>query len=301
MPEPGPSDPSLVSASVVAYRLLLAFYPAQFRRAYGAPMLQLFRDCCLKAHRQAGRPGLARLWARTLVDWSTSVLEEQMTWKSSLTKAKFIRLSGWGLVAAAVALLLSFLPEAGEIQAGLYRIVGAPASAAQAGLVETVTSGARWLPLPLAVLLVTIGLMGLGVRYGEAAGKWARLALAIGVLGGAAGLVINILTVTIRPVDRPLWNSAIAVMFGGLFAFGLVALRKKPMASGNGLAALAGFWWPFFVIHSTVYFQVTGHSGPPVPFWLSFAMFSIMSASLALLGYVLQADLPQEETVLLQV
>ena len=86
-------------------------------------------------------------------------------------------------------------------------------------------------------------------------------------------------------------NISMAVMFAGLFGFGLVALREKPMPHGNGLPALAGFWWPFIVIGANVYQQVTGQ-WLNVPFWLSFALFSGMSLCLAGLGYVLQSDAP---------
>lgn len=43
--------------------------------------------------------------------------------------------------------------------------------------------------------------------------------------------------------------------------------------------------------------QAAGHSGPEVPFWLSFALFFGMSFFLAWLGYVLQADAPPEPAV----
>jgi hypothetical protein len=89
---------------------------------------------------------------------------------------------------------------------------------------------------------------------------------------------------------RPLMNISMAFMFAGLFVFGLAALRVKPMPRGNGLPALAGFWWPALVIQAYVYPQVTRSLGPEVPFWFSFTIFLAMSFFLALLGYVLQAD-----------
>ena len=91
-------------------------------------------------------------------------------------------------------------------------------------------------------------------------------------------------------------NISMAVMFAGLFVFGLVALREKPMPHGNGLPALAGFWFPFIMIGAIVYHQVTGH-WQNVPFWPSFALFSGMSFFLAWLGYVLQSDAPPEQAV----
>ena len=108
-------------------------------------------------------------------------------------------------------------------------------------------------------------------------------------MGGVAGVVSNILMTIGYEDGRSLMNFSMAVMFAGLFVFGLIALREKPMPRGNGLPALAGFWWPFIVIGANVYYQVTGH-WLNVPFWSSFALFSGMSVSLAWLGYVLQGD-----------
>lgn len=68
------------------------------------------------------------------------------------------------------------------------------------------------------------------------------------------------------------------------------------MPRGNGLPALAGFWFPLIAIGANVYHQVTGH-WLEVPFWPSFTIFSIMGLFLALLGYVLQSDAPPEQAV----
>jgi len=151
------------------------------------------------------------------------------------------------------------------------------------------------MPFLFAIILITLGLLGLRARYGEQAGNTAKMALGAGVLGGVAGVVSNILWTRGYENGRSLMNISMAVMFAGLFVFGLVALREKPMPHGNGLPALAGFWWPFIVIRS-MYHQVTGHwQNENVPFWLSFSLFSGMSFFLAWLGYVLQSDAPPEQ------
>jgi len=186
------TEPRLVTFSTTAYRLLLTFYPNRFRREYGPDMAQVFRDCCLKSYRQSGLPGMLSLWALTLFDWFKSVLDEQLNLDTEMTRTKFIRLSGWGMVLAAVSLLLSFLPEAEIILEGLYQTFGAPATSAQHDLYQSLSEGVRSLPFPVAILLITLGLLGLFIGYGEQAGKTAKMALGIGVLGGAAGLVINV-------------------------------------------------------------------------------------------------------------
>jgi hypothetical protein len=122
----------------------------------------------------------------------------------------------------------------------------------------------------------------------------AKIALGVGILGGAAGVVSHLLWTTGFENGRSLMNNSMAVMFAGLFFFGLIALRVKPMPRGNGLPVLAGFWWPFVLIGATVYHQLTGY-WLNVPFWPSFTWFAIMGFFLAWLGYVLQSDAPPGE------
>jgi hypothetical protein len=119
------TESGLVTLSTTAYRLLLTFYPSRFRREYGPDMAQVFRDCCLKTYRQSGLPGMLSLWALTLFDWFKTVLEEQLNRDTEMTRTKFVRLSGWGMVLAAVSLLLTFLPEANKILDDLYQTFGA--------------------------------------------------------------------------------------------------------------------------------------------------------------------------------
>ncbi len=78
-----------------------------------------------------------------------------------MTRARFVRFSGWGLALAAVCLLLTFLPLPEGVQA---------------------------LPFLSAILLVTLGLRA---RYGERSGPAANLALGIGIVGGLAGAASN--------------------------------------------------------------------------------------------------------------
>lgn len=60
--------PWSVAATLRFYRLLLGFYPRGFRAAYGADVLQLFRQCCGDAYRERGAAGVARLWFPAIAD-----------------------------------------------------------------------------------------------------------------------------------------------------------------------------------------------------------------------------------------
>lgn len=276
--------PRSLILSTRLYRALLTVYPSEFRRAYGGLMLQVFRDCSLRALKESGATGLLTLWSRTMLDTVKTALEEHTQRGVDMSREKFIKLSGWGMILAAVALLSSFLPEADQIMDGLYQTFGVPATSARYDLYQRLSTGIRGLPFPSAILLITIGLLGLRARYGKQTGTMARIALGAGVLGGVVSLVSSVW------MGRQITNISMAFMFAGLFVFGLVALRVKPMARGNGLPVLAGFWWPSLVILAYVFPQVTRVLIPEVPAWLSFSLFSAMSVSLAWLGHVLQSD-----------
>jgi hypothetical protein len=59
------------------YRVLLALYPADFRREYGLQMAQLFRDQRRAMHGQ-GMVALGLLWWRTLSDVAVTLVIEQL-------------------------------------------------------------------------------------------------------------------------------------------------------------------------------------------------------------------------------
>ena len=284
MLKPLPSDPYLVSLSASVYRVLLAFYPARFKRDYGPHMAQVFRDSCLITYRQSGPRGMLSLWTLTVFDWFKTVIEEQMNRGTEMTRSKFIRLSGWAMVLAAVILLMSFLPEADQILDGLYQTFGQPATVAQHDLFQAITTGMRSLLFPAAILFITLGLFGLYIRYGVQTGNIAKISLGMGIAGGVVSLVSSAGMVMGIQNVRPLMNISMAFMFAGLFVFGLAALRSRPMPRGNGLPALAGLWWPFLVIQTYVFPQVLRLLGPQVPLGFTFIIFSVISICLALLG-----------------
>jgi uncharacterized protein DUF1835 len=69
---------TLLAISDQIYRRLLRVYPAGFRREYGAPMAQVFHDCCRAALEREGISGLARVWLVTLRDLAATVPLEHL-------------------------------------------------------------------------------------------------------------------------------------------------------------------------------------------------------------------------------
>jgi len=68
LPANGPPVLKRHAVSTRVYRLLLRFYPLEFRQEYGLHMAQVFRDCCRTADVCEGWSGLWNLWLRTLFD-----------------------------------------------------------------------------------------------------------------------------------------------------------------------------------------------------------------------------------------
>jgi hypothetical protein len=60
------------------YRVLLAVYPKEFRDAYGSQMEQTFRDLCREEQRRGGMLGLVRLWARVLLDLTSTAAAQRI-------------------------------------------------------------------------------------------------------------------------------------------------------------------------------------------------------------------------------
>jgi hypothetical protein len=68
--------PPFVAWSVWLYRLLLAAYPAPFRKEYGQAMVQLFHDTARAEYRRRGLWGLLVVWLWTLADFTVSVVRQ---------------------------------------------------------------------------------------------------------------------------------------------------------------------------------------------------------------------------------
>ena len=278
----------LLDVSAKSFALLLRAYPLNHRLAFSADMRQTFNDLSRETYKTHGPAGLIALWLNTVFDVLKTALEAHLMENTHMTKHKFVRLSGWGMILAAISLLLTFLSNS-QFQAVVDVFLSAPTTASGSERYDSIYIGVRSLPFFFTILLTTVGMIGMHTQYGERSGQPARIALRIGILGGLAAWVYSLGTVVGIGNLRPAMNSWMAIMFAGLFVFGLAAVKEKPMARGNGLPALAGLWWPLIFLGSSVYFRVTGQ-GLHVPLGLSVAIFSTMSCFLAMLGFVMQAD-----------
>lgn len=68
-----------LSISERMYRSLLMLYPSAFRREYGPPLVQAFRDSYRDAHQQDGGIGVIRFWLAAIGDLFSNAFAERIS------------------------------------------------------------------------------------------------------------------------------------------------------------------------------------------------------------------------------
>jgi hypothetical protein len=274
-----PTLPLIVSTRL--YRALLAVYPSEFRRAYGGPMLQAFRDGCRRALREAGAAGLLSLWGRTLLDTVQTALEEHAQRGVDMSREKFIKLSGWALMLGGLAVMLGWLagtrPDYNRFDARSLPI-------------DRYANAAEFPLIVMGLLLLSAGFIGLYLRYGQSSGGFGRLSLGLGALSGAAS-ALGAIGLGLFDSD-PWWSLfffGMVFQYLGLALFGLANLRRKALPRWNGLPLLAGVWVPAFTLASLIIEQARG-GWVELPEAVFMSLWLLSLAGLAGLGYLLQSD-----------
>jgi hypothetical protein len=270
----------IVAISVRVYQTLLAAYPTKFQQEYGSQMVQVFRDCCLRAVGKGGKNELARLWMVTFFDILQSVVSEhaqkEIEMKNEM-KPQDIRMAGWALMLGGIALAFSLL--AGT-QGDSYWFV--------------ITGVLTFLCLPL----LAVGMLGLRSRYGDQVGVFGKNILLIGAILGPA---ISIMGTLLQGMGE-LWTLifiGLIVLFVCLVLFGLVGLYKKPLPRWNILPIIAGLWLTIRWLPIMIPSLFTGnYSSEGDSFSTADAVFiPLQVASLIALGYILKSDVPEEMVV----
>lgn len=283
-----PNAPRSLILSTRLYQALLTVYPSEFRQAYGNPMMQVFRDCCRRALGERGLAGLLALWIWTMLDTVQTALEEHTQRGVDMSQKKFIKLSGWALMLGGLAVMLGWLagtrPEYNRFNARSLPI-------------DRYANAVEFPLIVMGMLLLSVGLIGLFLRYGQRAGGFGRFSLGLGAI---SGLVSAIGAIGLGIYDSEPWWSmfflGMTVQYLGLALFGIANLRQRTLPRWNGLPILAGLWVPLFVLYSLVFERVTGQWVEwPEAIFTSLWLLSL--AGLAGLGYLLQSDsLPAGKT-----
>jgi len=280
-------DVPMIVFSVKFYEWLLVAYPARFRKEYGSQMVEVFRDCCLRAFRQGGMNGMTSLWAVTLLDLIRSLITEYLHKETSMTSPKFIRLSGWALMTGATAFLPFFitnmlvLTSYSPLLRGWY-------------ILDLIAS----FGVVYGSILLPIGMLGLRARYGGQVGELGKGILMAGALGGGGFVVTMLYGMKYFAEDISvfwvIFVAGLTLQFLSLLLFGALALVRKPFRRGNGLPLAAGLSAPMFIKLSAIVMQVRFFVSNPIFIIMSAVGFIFMTIALIRLGYILQASEPYE-------
>ena len=270
---------STVNFSVAFYRILLALYPKDFRNEYGPHMVQVFQDMSIRAYRKYGSDGVFRLWAITLFDLLKSVIEEHLQKETNMNKSTFIRMSGWALVLAGIAFIMVFSIWYLEENNPLLHIDKTTY------FTVSYVSG-----LYVGPFLLAVGLLGIRSRYSEVIGSMGKAVL---LFGAVIGLVISLIGMIGTPINDNLWDMLIygpAVSMFFLAVFGIQGLSSKPLPQWNGLPILAGVVFPAMLV-------IVFGLGLETSFdWFTAVGLAIQFLAMIVLGFILQGDVPQQET-----
>ena len=207
-----------------------------------------------------------------------------------MTKEKFIRLSGWGLVLAAVTLVAGFGIGGGETSYS-------DPLGGRDGFYEY----SQLILIPASMLMFTIGMIGLRARYSQGSSRLGNTGLTIAIAGGGAAFLTSIplfaLWVVYEGVWWVVWISSMFALFTGLFLFGIDTDRKKPMPRWNAVPLLTGIWFPILGLMAILLnlLGVDSTSGNGDFLWIISLIFVVIGTMV--LGYLLQSDVP-EKTVL---
>jgi hypothetical protein len=277
----------IVAFSVKIYQILLVAYPTKFQQEYGSHMLHVFEDCCLRAVRQGGLNGMARLWMVTFLDLIQSAISEHTQKEVQMKKEmkpEDIRMAGWALIWGALAF----------VSGNLLMVVRSPLWGLSIILIA-------FLSMPLLI----VGLLAVRNRYGEKIGEFGKNVLLMGIILGPLMTFIGLFGIGNLGQLHGMWLILAllfiigpSVLFSCLALFGLVALYKRPLPRWNAMPVLAGVWYPIITL---IYIVVSMRTGD----WDSDANINILrvvmsvlcpiqGVALAALGYILKSDVPEE-------
>ncbi len=269
-----PWAPVPVDLSVRIYNWLLAAYPRRFRAEYGSHMAQVFRDTCRRDYRRRGVPGMILLWARTALDLLRTAVEEHIERGIDMSREKFVRWSGWALMAGAIL-----------FAAGL--IVGSFDSYNMdpIGGVDAFFEISQAVGVALGQLLFVVGLLGLRAGYAVRSGGLGGGLLLLAVVGGAVSLV-GLFIMNLAEFAWSVWMTGVLTMTLTLGIFGVVAMRRRVFSRWNFAPLLAGIGLPILLVVGLIVDASTG----PAPEWASLVAVVLTSVGLILVGYRMQAD-----------
>jgi hypothetical protein len=257
------------------YQRLLVAYPQSFRRVYGAPMLQVFRDCCREAASTGGIAGLLRYWLIAFGDLIASALAERRREEVHMSRTAWIRL---GSLAAII----------GGVIATVFAALGLTVAIAQL-LDENSPLGLALFPVhvvswgaPALLVLYVLPLIGVQARGANRAGVFGWISITVAIIGmvisglgsgltsvvlySQAGSCYSPLDCNFYDPDRYLLMGYMGGMLGsvifaiGMIVYGITALRRRVLSRHNWLLLAIGLISLLSVAASVIAMLVSGGS-----------------------------------------
>ncbi|MEW6083444.1 MAG: hypothetical protein AB1607_02500 [Chloroflexota bacterium] len=190
-----------------------------------------------------------------------------------MNNSSLIRLGGWSLIFGAIA----FLPGA----------IGMLFWESQTIDWDTPPMQLAAFAVFLAPLLLGVGMLGLRARY--------RIGSGVLLFGAAIGSLLVIVgnfgqvlapVYSISETYYGVWLGGVLVLNLCLSIFGVMALLEKPLPRWNWLPLVAGAW----ILLLPLLAGIIGSPSSPI----IIAVLVIMTIAQVMLGYMLQAESPQE-------
>lgn len=128
------------------------------------------------------------LWIHTLVDFLISVVQEHSRKEINITKDKLPRCSGWGMIFGTILFAFGFSFYSSKVRLFLYRNIGLPDNAEQYNLIYSFSECLGVVIALLGLFLITVGVLGLKLRYGKQVGKFGETSLWLSVVGGLVAI-----------------------------------------------------------------------------------------------------------------
>jgi len=120
------SESALIGGFCRLYSFLLHAYPGDFRRQYGRPMEQLFRDRCRDLARSPGRLTLLRFAVHMMADWFSTTVREgaAAVWSAGRSPAKRSSVTEWAVTIliylfATTTLVQAYVVPTGSMEGNL--------------------------------------------------------------------------------------------------------------------------------------------------------------------------------------
>ena len=190
-----------------------------------------------------------------------------------MNNSNFIRLSGWSFIIGAIA----FLPGA----IGMLSWEGESTGPTPA-IMQLAAFAVFWAPI-----LLGIGMLGLRARY-KIGGGVLLFGAAVGGLLVIVGTLVQFLTpdYSVSETYYGVWLFGVLILNLCLSIYGILALTQKPLPRWNWLPLVAGVW----ILLLPLLAGIIGSPSSPI----IIAVLVIMTIAHVMLGYMLQADVPEE-------